>query len=229
MGSRHNVARAQHYQFVQGGIERNDKDVVAAALREIQEEVGLTSAEVTFVQEVLPPSGDPKEFRYRLAPESNLRRRHGYEGQEQRMVLFFAPSSAIQRVVLIPPPTMKGSPQQEFDEVRWMTFAELLDKGHPEKLVLFEKLSLLTPPVMEVFLASRNPPLDAASSSSRALPVSSTHDVEGHGERERKKKGSGDVESGGNPTVKNVHPFREESGGGKVTRSEETSKMVSHM
>lgn len=63
IGSSHNVARAQHYQFVQGGIESNDKNVVTAALREIQEEVGLTSAEVTFVQEILPPSGDPKEFR----------------------------------------------------------------------------------------------------------------------------------------------------------------------
>lgn len=168
MPSRRNPGRGLHYQFIQGGVERDDRNIVLAALREINEEVGLLPSDVEFVQEILPPSGDPKEFRYRLAPESNLRVRHGYEGQEQRMLLFFAPASVIHRVVLVPPPSSgKGAPKQEFSKVEWMTFQTLKCKGHPEKLKLFEKLSHLAPPIMKAYLAKRKELMRSSLPSSR--------------------------------------------------------------
>lgn len=145
------------------------------------------------------------------------------------MVLFFTPSSSIQRVVLIPPPTMKGSPQQEFDEVRWMSFDELLAKGHPEKLVLFEKLAFLTPPVMQAFLSSRNLAPDVVSSSSRSPASStSTHAIHAHGERVG-ENALGAGESGGKATRKEMNPSIEESRGQKAASSFETERGLSHM
>jgi len=234
VGNDRHPDRPQYFQFIQGGIESTDKNIVEAALREIHEEVGLTSADVVFVQEVLPPSGDPKEFRYRLAPQSNLRLRHGYEGQQQRMVLWFAPSAVLQRVVLVPPPTMEGSPQQEFDHIEWMSFPELLAKGHPEKLGLFEKLAFLTPPMMEAFLSARHTPLDAAASPSPSA-VRSTWTQEGrvptHTEGGEGRAVHGENHRGG-PTMKERGEFTAENGLEKsvssLTRSS-CSNSRSHM
>eukprot|EP00796_Vickermania_ingenoplastis_P008801 gene8801-6187_t len=142
--------RAKNYQFVQGGVEQTDPDIVEAALREIHEEVGLQPPDVTFVAEVMPPSGNPAEFRYELAPSANLRR-YGYVGQQQRMLLFYASSAVIDKVVLIPPPELKDA-RQEFDAVEWMTFEDLLARGHPAKLGLFQKLATLSPPLIQAFV-----------------------------------------------------------------------------
>lgn len=142
--------RHTEYQFVQGGIEKKDTDIVTAALREMEEEIGLTAADVTFVAEVPPPSGNPAEFRYTLHEGANLRR-FGYVGQEQRMLLFYAPSTVSSKVVLKPPASMKGV-LQEFDGVEWMTFEEIVARCRPEKLELFKKLGVLCPPIIEQYV-----------------------------------------------------------------------------
>ena len=48
---------ARGWQCVQGGVEKKDKDIVKAALRELEEEVGLTiEAGLVYVGEVHPPT-----------------------------------------------------------------------------------------------------------------------------------------------------------------------------
>eukprot|EP00796_Vickermania_ingenoplastis_P008803 gene8803-6189_t len=147
------VNEMEQYQFIQGGVEDTDTDVVKAALREIKEEVGLDPEDVTFVGEVHPPSGDPKDFRYDLRPSAGLRRQ-GFVGQEQRMLLFYAHTSVLDKISLVPPAHLKGA-KQEFDRVEWLTFSDFLDKAHWEKHLLFALLGRTVPPKIAAYLQQR--------------------------------------------------------------------------
>lgn len=141
--------KTEHYQCVQGGIESRDVDVTLAAFREIEEEIGLKPEDLTFVQEIPPPNGDPMNFAYTLSNEANLRR-YGYVGQKQRILLFFTPSENISKVVLIPPPELHAL--QEFRRVAWMSIEELTSKSLPEKAHIFKAVSEVAPSLARAFL-----------------------------------------------------------------------------
>nr|CCC90737.1 putative NUDIX hydrolase, conserved [Trypanosoma congolense IL3000] len=137
------------YQFVQGGIENGDSDILQAAYREVEEEIGLLPQDLKFISEIKPPSGDAREFRYTLHAQANLRR-FGYVGQEQRLMLFYAPSSSIARVRVVPP---EGSGvQQEFSRVEWMTIEEVIQRCPEEKRHIFVAVSKLALPLAQEYL-----------------------------------------------------------------------------
>ena len=144
--------KSDHYQCVQGGIEKRDHDVRLAAFREIEEEIGLKPEDLTFVQEIPPPNGDPMNFAYQLSSHANLRR-FGYIGQKQRVLLFFTPSTSIDKVVLIPPPGLHAL--QEFRKVEWMPIEELTARSLPEKAHIFRAVSVVAPDLVRTFLRSK--------------------------------------------------------------------------
>ncbi|RNF26716.1 putative NUDIX hydrolase, conserved [Trypanosoma conorhini] len=140
------------YQFVQGGIEKRDTDLLQAAYRELQEEIGLLQEDLQFVGEILPASGDPREFRYELRSTANLRR-FGFRGQEQRLMLFFTQADNIGKVNLVPP---KGSGAlQEFSHVEWMKIEDIIARCPKEKAHIFIAVRNLGLPMAKAFLRSR--------------------------------------------------------------------------
>jgi 8-oxo-dGTP pyrophosphatase MutT (NUDIX family) len=144
--------KSEHYQCVQGGIEKRDDDVTLAAFREIEEEIGLKPEDLCFVQEIPPPNGDAMNFAYELSAHANLRR-FGYIGQKQRILLFFTPSSNIEKVVLVPPPELHAL--QEFRKVAWMPIEELTARSLPEKAHIFRAVSAVAPDLARAFLRSK--------------------------------------------------------------------------
>ncbi|CAC9442742.1 NUDIX hydrolase dihydroneopterin triphosphate pyrophosphohydrolase/hydrolase [Leishmania infantum JPCM5] len=144
--------KTDHFQCVQGGIEACDVDIRLAALREVEEEIGLKPQDLIFVQEIPPPNGDPMKFAYTLASNANLRR-FGYVGQKQRILLFFTPSENISKVVLIPPPELHAS--QEFRKVEWMPIEQLIAKSLPEKVHIFKAVGEVAPGIARAFLKKR--------------------------------------------------------------------------
>ncbi|GET85742.1 hypothetical protein, conserved [Leishmania tarentolae] len=143
---------SSHFQCVQGGIEAGDADIRLAALREVEEEIGLKPKDLIFIQELPPPNGDPMSFAYTLAANANLRC-FGYVGQKQRILLFFTPSENISRVVLLPPPELNAS--QEFQKVEWMPLDELIAKSPPEKVHIFKAVGAVAPAIARAFLKEK--------------------------------------------------------------------------
>lgn len=116
------------WQMPQGGIDEGE-DVRSAALRELEEETGITSAE--FLEEA------PDWFKYDL-PEHLIGKSWGgrYRGQKQKWVaLRFTGSDS--EVNLKPPKNDKGH-KQEFDLWKWATIAEVLDIVVPFKKAVYE-------------------------------------------------------------------------------------------
>lgn len=143
--------RSSRVQFVQGGVERRDKNILTAGLREIEEEVGLQEKDLVFVAELEPPSGNTEEFRYILSARANLRR-YGYVGQQQRALLFYAPSEIIDKVTLVPSSAMHAAGAlQEFESAKWMSFEDVIINAPPEKTEIFKKFASLAIPLMDVY------------------------------------------------------------------------------
>lgn len=152
--------RSTYFQTVQGGIEKRDTDVVLAAYREIEEEIGIKKEMIDFVQEILPPNGDPKTFRYTLATNANLRR-YGYVGQEQRILIFFMKKENTKHINVVTP--KEAGVPQEFQRVEWMSIDELRQKCSPEKAHIFQIVSQLAPPIVQEYLSKRRSTLDTPS------------------------------------------------------------------
>jgi len=97
--------RRDGWQFPQGGVKR-DESARAAAFRELEEEVGLTAADVRLLGET------EKWLRYEV-PRRN--RRRGFRGQKQLWFLFklTAPESSVRLDI---------SDSPEFDQWHWVDY-----------------------------------------------------------------------------------------------------------
>lgn len=140
---------SSYFQCVQGGIEPDDTDITLTALREIKEEIGLEPFDVTFVQEIPPPDNDPMRFTYELRPTAPLRA-HGFRGQAQRVLLFYAPASVIDRVCLVPP-SEQAAPA-EFSRVAWLPAELLAEQCSPEKAHIIQAVCAIAPPLAAQYL-----------------------------------------------------------------------------
>ena len=131
------------WQCVQGGIDDREQ-VLAAAWREINEEIGLDATRhgVRYVCEIPPPNGDPTALRYILPPRAGQTiRAQGFIGQEQRLLLFYCPSTMAASVCLCPPPGSLPAVKQEFRSVRWMAISEFLTKVSSHKQAIFDVIA----------------------------------------------------------------------------------------
>lgn len=159
------------WQCVQGGVEdddqlamvtvdretgiavvagEDDQSVVVqelplpAAWRELDEEVGLAPEHgVEFVGWLRPPTREAFQYCFPRFAAKRLREQ-GYVGQVQTVLVFYAPSTALEHICLLPPqlrPGKAGSlppndvpidamPKQEFRSCAWME-AELFAKKSP--------------------------------------------------------------------------------------------------
>jgi 8-oxo-dGTP pyrophosphatase MutT (NUDIX family) len=147
------------WQCVQGGVEDNDSELVAAAWREIDEEVGLLEKDhhVEFVAAIPPPNNDPTILRYRFpkyaAPGLQAQ---GYVGQQQELLLFFAPKESIKFVRLVPTPEhVAAGAKQEFRSVAWLSFEDFIPKTSDFKLHIFTHMHSASWPVIVEFLDKR--------------------------------------------------------------------------
>ncbi|EPY31501.1 NUDIX hydrolase dihydroneopterin triphosphate pyrophosphohydrolase/hydrolase [Strigomonas culicis] len=107
---------------------------------------------VEFVQEILPPDGDPKTFRYTLVPTDNLIPK-GYIGQEQRILLFFMKKAHIQHVNVVTP--KEAGVPQEFEHVEWMSLDKLKTLCPPERVHIYEMMSRIAPPLAHAYVRKR--------------------------------------------------------------------------
>ena len=149
------------WQCVQGGVE-DEEDVVAAARREIFEEIGLNSKEhgIRFVGEIPPPDGDPAKLRYLLPKFAGAKiRAQGYIGQEQRLLLFYAPSSSTAFVQVVP--VRDSGLKQEFCKVQWMNMSQFLTKVSEYKQHIFDVIARDGLPMVHSFLSKMFPMLNS--------------------------------------------------------------------
>lgn len=151
------------YQCVQGGVDEGE-DFLAAAWREIDEEIGLTPDHgVSFIGFVPPPQGDATKLRYLLpkyaAPSL---RAQGYVGQQQTLLLFYCPRVAIQHVRLVPTiEQARSGAKQEFRGVQWMPLDEFLLKVGDLRLHIFQHLAKTIPDMIDQFFAADGPKRNA--------------------------------------------------------------------
>ncbi|EFA81862.1 NUDIX hydrolase family protein [Heterostelium album PN500] len=113
------------WQFPQGGVEK-DEDYYNAVLRELKEEVGLELSG-DYSLKYIDRLQSPIEYLYERIETSHDRKTHG---QSIVWYFFYMNSKHIDRVKLDNEPE-----QQEFDQVQWMSFDDLLQ---PENIVSFK-------------------------------------------------------------------------------------------
>lgn len=115
------------WQMPQGGIDEGE-DAGLAALRELQEETGVTSAELI--------AEAPGWFKYDL-PEHLIGKNWGgrYRGQKQKW--FAARFMGDDREINLRPADPSKGHKQEFDQWKWATMDEVLEIVVPFKKAVY--------------------------------------------------------------------------------------------
>jgi putative (di)nucleoside polyphosphate hydrolase len=131
-----------YWQFPQGGMHP-EEDPVNAALREVNEEMGLPSDKLEMVPQPLFPH---ERFCYH---RSMFKDGIHYDGQEQRYVLFQWDGD-IASCNLDP-----GFEPPEFSEVAWLNWDELISKCVPSRTFIYGRLRNTVKPLIADFLLSK--------------------------------------------------------------------------
>jgi len=131
------------WQFPQGGMHP-EEDPVTAALREINEEIGLSSDKLQIVPQPLIPS---ERFTYHLNIFKDGRE---YAGQEQRYILFQW-DGHLSQCNLDP-----GLEPPEFCEVAWLTWDELISKCVPSRTFIYARLRNSMKPLIKGYIEKSN-------------------------------------------------------------------------
>jgi len=117
------------WQLPQGGIDP-DEDIVAAARRELEEETGVTQAELLAVTE--------EWWSYDFPPyDGPWHKLSAFRGQRQRWVAFrFTGSESVMNIG-----KPNGDEPPEFSEWRWCPLAEMPGLVVPFKRPVYEKVA----------------------------------------------------------------------------------------
>ena len=128
---------AGNFQFPQGGLDA-DEEPLAAARRELYEEIGLSLHEA-------PVYELPEWLQYDF-PKDVPARLKKYAGQRQRWFFFYW-NGSIDELRL-------DQGEQEFSQLRWFDFRELVEQIVPFKDAIYRRLYAEGQLVMERFLAA---------------------------------------------------------------------------
>jgi len=124
-----------YWQFPQGGVDKGE-DHIAAAFREVAEELGLTAAN-------LKPTED--QFRGTFTYHRKIvKDGKQYDGQEQRYILFRWDGDAHSC-------NLHVNGQPEFSKVAWLTWDELLSQSVPSRTEIYMKLRTWAEEVIEKY------------------------------------------------------------------------------
>eukprot|EP01124_Arcella_intermedia_P031284 TRINITY_DN7025_c0_g1_i1.p1 TRINITY_DN7025_c0_g1~~TRINITY_DN7025_c0_g1_i1.p1 ORF type:complete len:249 (+),score=32.61 TRINITY_DN7025_c0_g1_i1:12-758(+) len=136
------------WQFPQGGMHP-EEDPVEAALREIQEEVGLTRTDVKLVEYRSLPT---EKFTYDRPMFKDNKR---YDGQEQRYIIFRLLNDALEASAV----NLQASNEPpEFSEVAFLTWDELISRSIPSRTFIYARLRNTVKPIIGEYLAKERSP-----------------------------------------------------------------------
>jgi len=128
-GERSDFKDQSFWQCPQGGVDGSE-NIVDAAKREVEEELGLPSHKLRPLPDDYQP---PDRFRYTFSKPVQKDGKY-FDGQEQRVVMFMLDGDLEDCQLCVP-----GQPQ-EFSKVEWRKFEDIVPFVLPSKQQVYEKL-----------------------------------------------------------------------------------------
>jgi len=127
------------WQFPQGGMHP-EEDPISAAVREVNEEIGLKPSQLLVIQNQHLPR---EKYTYHRPMYKDGKQ---YDGQEQRYVLFRWDGD-ISDCNLDP-----GLEPPEFSEIAWLTWDELIQRSVPSRTFIYARLRNTVKPLISEYL-----------------------------------------------------------------------------
>jgi len=146
-----------YWQFPQGGMHP-EEDPVDCAIREIQEEIGLTTTHYSMVKDQHLPL---EKFTYHQPLFKDGKQ---YAGQEQRYVLFRWDGN-ISACNL-----HSGDEPPEFSQISWLTWDELIQLSVPSRTFIYARLRNTVKPMITEYLLKEKEERRGSKKGGREAP-----------------------------------------------------------